>query len=181
MPRSQEVNAEIRAQLHIDRRTHDENEHTATRATLELRDNISGLVFAQVFLTAQDLADLLTGSETGTVEDDPNARHGSRLVGTPGWITPQEDRQNIGRMHFHVSFPVGRSADLGEKEALERWASRVRHETDSASASLSKRNDGNTYLTLRAYRETQGAGERWQAIARVAEDSVRLAPRKGEK
>lgn len=185
--RKSNINAEVRAHLSIRHRTADEDDSPAesiaeTRATLALRDNISGLVFCEVHLTAHDLADLLAGNETGTVKADPAAHLGHRLIGTPAWIMPPDRRADIGRKHFHVALTIGTTGELGNDEAVSRWADQVAKATGAAQFSTSKRNDGRTHLTLRTYVDTYQEGAVWQADALdIATQLLPTVPKKAAK
>ena len=166
--RSEGSNAEVRAQLIIHQRSHEDTEHEDTRATLQLRDNASGLVFAEVYLNAQDLADLLSGTETGTVTDG-DGPHGLRIAGTPAWIAPPELRTKLGLLPFHIMASLGDSGQIDD-DLLDTWVETVRQEADAVTAQTSRRNDRQTYLTLRAYWRSAEAGERWRHLARSAVD-----------
>jgi hypothetical protein len=179
---TQDANAELRLQLIMHRRHYASGgqvAHDATRATLIVRDTVSGLVVAEVYLDAQTLADLLTGSETGTITMAGEDSAGT-LLGSPAWLAPPERRADFGRRHFHVSLPIGYSNQHADD--ISDWIQRVRQATGAAEAGISRRNDRRTYLILRSYLDTDEQGETWSndAAAIVAE-MINCLPQKGSK
>lgn len=128
---------------------------------LTVEDAKSGLVFAEIMLSPNDFADLLSNRLAGDLE-----------TGLETWLLDEPQRANLNRFPAQISRRISRN-EFDDLDEAASWADQVqRHLLAASRRDPSPDNALGVRFSFHAYFNSEEAATRWQQVSQELLDKA---------